>query len=61
MNARADSVPAPGPENSAALEAEALLDALLEQSAVGITIVDRELRVVRANRAFGAFGDRDAS
>jgi PAS domain S-box-containing protein/diguanylate cyclase (GGDEF)-like protein len=58
VNARTDSVPDPGREDSAVLEAEALLDALLEQSAVGITIVDRELRVVRANRAFGAFGDR---
>ncbi len=58
MNARADSVPDPGRDENAALEAEALLNALLEQSAVGITIVDRELRVVRANRAFGAFGDR---
>ena len=41
----------------AALEPEALLDALVDQEAVGITIVDRDLRVVRANRAFGIFGD----
>ena len=41
----------------AALEPDALLDALVEQEAVGITIVDRDLRVVRANRAFGIFGD----
>ena len=27
------------------------------QEAVGITIVDRDLRIVRANRAFGVFGD----
>jgi diguanylate cyclase (GGDEF)-like protein/PAS domain S-box-containing protein len=41
----------------AALEPDALLDALVEQEAVGITIVDRDLRIVRANRAFGVFGD----
>jgi diguanylate cyclase (GGDEF)-like protein/PAS domain S-box-containing protein len=41
----------------AALEPDALLDALVEQEAVGITIVDRDLRIVRANRAFGIFGD----
>jgi diguanylate cyclase (GGDEF)-like protein/PAS domain S-box-containing protein len=41
----------------AALEPDALLDALVDQEAVGITIVDRDLRVVRANRAFGIFGD----
>jgi PAS domain S-box-containing protein/diguanylate cyclase (GGDEF)-like protein len=45
----------------AALEPEALLDALVEQEAVGITIVDRDLRVVRANRAFGIFGDETPS
>jgi PAS domain S-box-containing protein/diguanylate cyclase (GGDEF)-like protein len=58
VNPAPDSVPGPGRDDDAALEAGALLDALLEQSAVGVTIVDRELRVVRANRAFGAFGDR---
>jgi PAS domain S-box-containing protein/diguanylate cyclase (GGDEF)-like protein len=42
----------------AALEPEALLDALIGQSAVGITIVDRDLRIVRANRVFGVFGDQ---
>jgi PAS domain S-box-containing protein len=41
----------------AAIEPDALLDALLEQEGVGITIVDTELRIVRANRAFGIFGD----
>jgi diguanylate cyclase (GGDEF)-like protein/PAS domain S-box-containing protein len=41
----------------AALEPDALLDALVEQEAVGITIVDRDMRIVRANRAFGVFGD----
>jgi diguanylate cyclase (GGDEF)-like protein/PAS domain S-box-containing protein len=60
------SVPDPGPDRRqtdagdacrAALEPDALLDALVEQEAVGITIVDRDLRVVRANRAFGIFGD----
>ncbi|MDX6566199.1 MAG: hypothetical protein QOE10_1861, partial [Gaiellales bacterium] len=45
----------------AALEPDALLDALVEQEAVGITIVDRDLRVVRANRAFGIFGDEGPS
>jgi PAS domain S-box-containing protein/diguanylate cyclase (GGDEF)-like protein len=40
------------------LEPEALLDALIGQSAVGITIVDRDLRIVRANRVFGVFGDQ---
>ncbi|MEO9176386.1 MAG: PAS domain S-box protein, partial [Gaiellales bacterium] len=40
------------------LAADLLLEALLAQEAVGITIVDRELRIVRANRAFGIFGDR---
>ncbi len=56
--------PLPGPRQSdasdacrAALEPGALLDALVDQEAVGITIVDRDLRVVRANRAFGIFGD----
>ncbi len=42
----------------AALEPDLLLEALLDQEAVGITIVDRDLRIVRANRAFGIFGDR---
>ena len=42
----------------AALEPEALLDALIGQPAVGITIVDRDLRIVRANRVFGVFGDQ---
>src|SRR3954466_4713454 len=42
----------------AALESDALLDALVDQETVGITIVDRNLRIVRANRAFGVFGDR---
>ncbi len=42
----------------AALAADHLLDALIAQEAVGITIVDRDLRIVRANRAFGVFGDR---
>ena len=45
----------------AALEPDALLDALVEQEAVGITIVDRDLRIVRANRAFGIFGDETPS
>jgi diguanylate cyclase (GGDEF)-like protein/PAS domain S-box-containing protein len=56
--------PSPGRRRSdatdacrAALEPDALLDALVEQEAVGITIVDRDLRIVRANRAFGVFGD----
>jgi diguanylate cyclase (GGDEF)-like protein/PAS domain S-box-containing protein len=40
------------------LAADLLLEALLAQEAVGITVVDRELRIVRANRAFGIFGDR---
>jgi diguanylate cyclase (GGDEF)-like protein/PAS domain S-box-containing protein len=40
------------------LAADRLLDALVAQEAVGITIVDRDLRIVRANRAFGVFGDR---
>jgi PAS domain S-box-containing protein/diguanylate cyclase (GGDEF)-like protein len=40
------------------MEPEALLDALLAQAGVGVTIVDRDLRIVRANRAFGVFGDR---
>jgi diguanylate cyclase (GGDEF)-like protein/PAS domain S-box-containing protein len=42
----------------AIVDADALLNALIAQEAVGITIVDRELRIVRANRAFGIFGDR---
>jgi PAS domain S-box-containing protein/diguanylate cyclase (GGDEF)-like protein len=50
--------PEPRPDDAGALEAEALLDALLAQSGVGVTIVDRNLRIVRANRAFGVFGDR---
>jgi PAS domain S-box-containing protein/diguanylate cyclase (GGDEF)-like protein len=51
-----DSVPEP--PRRTPLEPEALLDALLGQSAVGITIVDRDLRIVRANRVFGVFGDQ---
>jgi diguanylate cyclase (GGDEF)-like protein/PAS domain S-box-containing protein len=47
----------PTDASRAALEPDALLDALVEQEAVGITIVDRDLRIVRANRAFGVFGD----
>jgi diguanylate cyclase (GGDEF)-like protein/PAS domain S-box-containing protein len=42
----------------AALAAGDLLGALIAQEAVGITIVDRDLRIVQANRAFGIFGDR---
>jgi diguanylate cyclase (GGDEF)-like protein/PAS domain S-box-containing protein len=42
----------------AVVDADALLNALIAQEAVGITIVDRDLRIVRANRAFGIFGDR---
>jgi PAS domain S-box-containing protein/diguanylate cyclase (GGDEF)-like protein len=60
------SLPGPPPDRRendatdacrAALEPLALLHALIEQEAVGITIVDRDLRIVRANRAFGVFGD----
>jgi diguanylate cyclase (GGDEF)-like protein/PAS domain S-box-containing protein len=59
------SAPEPAPDRResdasdacrAAMEPDALLDALVEQEAVGITIVDRDLRIVRANRAFGMFG-----
>ncbi|MDX6621525.1 MAG: hypothetical protein QOK36_3911, partial [Gaiellales bacterium] len=57
-----DSTPANAPDSgrndAVALEPNALVDALLAQTGVGVTIVDRDLRVVRANRAFGVFGDR---
>ena len=63
MNSAPDPAPeprreSPGDACRAALEPDALLDALIAQEAVGITIVDRDLRIVRANRAFGIFGDR---
>ena len=43
------------------MQAEALLDALFAQSGVGVTIVDRDLRVVRANQVFGVFGIQSTS
>ena len=43
----------------AVLGAGPLLDALFEQSEVGITVVDRELRFVRINDVFGVFRDQD--
>jgi diguanylate cyclase (GGDEF)-like protein/PAS domain S-box-containing protein len=55
------SEPAPGDAAEAprtVLAADMLLDALIAQESVGITIVDRGLRIMRANRAFGIFGDR---
>jgi PAS domain S-box-containing protein/diguanylate cyclase (GGDEF)-like protein len=44
------------PDDAGTMQAEALLDALLAQSGVGVTIVDRDLRIVRANEVFGVFG-----
>jgi PAS domain S-box-containing protein len=38
-----------------------LLEAMFEQSEVGVAVVDRDLRFVRVNRAFGLFQDRDLS
>jgi PAS domain S-box-containing protein/diguanylate cyclase (GGDEF)-like protein len=40
------------------MELEAQLDAIFSQSGVGMTIVDRDLRIVRVNPAFGVFGDQ---
>ncbi len=52
---------APGlPEDEGALEAQAILDALFEQSGVGVTVVDRDLRIVRANGVYGVFGSQTA-
>ncbi|HET6170981.1 MAG TPA: HD domain-containing phosphohydrolase [Gaiellales bacterium] len=50
--------PTPDRNAAGAMEADALLDALLDQSGVGVTIVDRDLRIVRANRVFGVFGGK---
>ena len=54
--------PTPEPEpdppraEAAALEPAALLDALFDQSGVGVTVVDSDLRIVRANNVHGVFG-----
>jgi PAS domain S-box-containing protein/diguanylate cyclase (GGDEF)-like protein len=40
------------------MELEAQLDAIFSQSGVGMTIVDKDLRIVRVNPAFGVFGDQ---
>ena len=40
------------------MEAEAQLDALFSQTGVGMTIVDKDLRIVRVNPVFGVFGDQ---
>jgi PAS domain S-box-containing protein/diguanylate cyclase (GGDEF)-like protein len=53
-----DTGPEPSPSDASTLTADALLDALLAQSGVGVTVVDRDLRVVRVNRAFGVFGEQ---
>jgi diguanylate cyclase (GGDEF)-like protein/PAS domain S-box-containing protein len=45
---------------SAGLEGR-LLEVVFEQSEVGVAVVDRELRFVRVNHAFGLFQDRDPS
>ena len=42
--------PSPDSAESRPMEAEAQLDALFSQSGVGMTIVDRDLRIVRVNR-----------
>jgi PAS domain S-box-containing protein/diguanylate cyclase (GGDEF)-like protein len=51
-----------GPESEhtsdAELPAQALLDALFDQAGVGVTIVDRDLRIVRANSVHGVFGSQ---
>jgi PAS domain S-box-containing protein/diguanylate cyclase (GGDEF)-like protein len=52
---------APGsPGDEGALDAQAILDALFEQSGVGVTVVDRDLRIVRANGVYGVFGTQTA-
>ena len=43
------------------MEAEAQLDALFSQEDVGMTIVDKDLRIVRVNPVFGVFGDQSPS
>ena len=53
--------PTPDSESARAMQADALLDALLAQSGVGVTIVDRDLRIVRANQVFGVFGIQSTS
>ena len=50
------SAASPEPDH-AVLGADALLDALFQQSRVGITVVDRDLRFVRVNGVFGIFRD----
>jgi PAS domain S-box-containing protein len=56
--------PAPGGSGSqdeaarAVLGADALLDALFNQSEVGMTVVDRDLRFVRVNELFGILRGR---
>ena len=59
--------PAPGGSGSqdeaarAVLGADALLDALFNQSEVGMTVVDRDLRFVRVNELFGILRGRNPS
>jgi PAS domain S-box-containing protein/diguanylate cyclase (GGDEF)-like protein len=54
------SAASPAPDH-AVLGADALLDALFQQSRVGITVVDRDLRFVRVNDVFGIFRDKQQS
>lgn len=58
VNRIPDSGPDAGRQVEPLLAPEALLDALFEQAGVGMTVVDRELRIVRANEVYGVFGDR---
>ncbi len=50
--------PPPDSDDARPMEAEAQLDALFSQSGVGMTIVDKDLRIVRVNPVFGVFGDQ---
>jgi PAS domain S-box-containing protein len=50
--------PTPDSDDARPMELEAQLDAIFSQSGVGMTIVDKDLRIVRVNPAFGVFGDQ---
>jgi PAS domain S-box-containing protein/diguanylate cyclase (GGDEF)-like protein len=58
VNPIRDIGPEPGRADDAGLTADALLDALFAQAGVGVTVVDRDLRIVRANAVYGMLGDR---
>ena len=52
--------PPPDSDDARLMEPEAQLDAIFSQSGVGMTIVDRDLRIVRANRGLRGLRRSDA-